>query len=121
MARAPTCLNVDRCDKLNMKKQRRVEKDGLIVTHFGGLHTYADAKEALDELLEINPYFEKIARKKNFYSRDLMKTIASQGSIAGLEEIPKDIRRVFVTAHDISPEWHVRIQAAFQKHTDNAV
>ncbi len=74
-----------------------------------------------DELLEVNPYFEAVARERGFYSRELMDAIAKKGSIRNMEEIPEDVRKVFVTAHDISPEWHVRMQAAFQKYTDNAV
>ncbi len=74
-----------------------------------------------DHLMEINPYFEKTARDQGFYSRDLIKTIADRGSIKGLKEIPEAVRNVFVTAHDISPAWHIRMQAAFQKYTDNAV
>lgn len=74
-----------------------------------------------DRLIEINPYFEKIAKEKGFYSKDLMEKIAKKGSIQGIEEIPNEIKQVFVTALDISPEWHVRMQAAFQKYTDNAV
>ncbi|MGD9107051.1 MAG: vitamin B12-dependent ribonucleotide reductase [Desulfobacterales bacterium] len=74
-----------------------------------------------DKLLEVNPYFEKVAQERGFYSSDLMDTIALEGGIQHIEEIPKDVREIFVTAHDISPEWHIRMQAAFQKHTDNAV
>jgi ribonucleoside-diphosphate reductase alpha chain len=74
-----------------------------------------------DKLLEVNPYFEEVANEQRFYSRDLMDEIAKRGSIRKIKQIPKEVRRVFVTAHDISPEWHIRMQAAFQKYTDNAV
>ena len=72
-------------------------------------------------LLEIQCTFEKVAREKGFFSMDLMLKIAKTGSIQNLEEIPKEMRRVFVTALDIAPEWHVKMQAAFQKYVDNAV
>ncbi len=74
-----------------------------------------------DKLIEINPHFKKTARQRGFYSQELMDAVAQAGSLARLAEIPEEVKRVFVTAHDISPEWHVRMQAAFQKHTDNAV
>jgi ribonucleoside-diphosphate reductase alpha chain len=74
-----------------------------------------------DKLLEVNPYFEKVAAARGFYSRELMDTIAKTGSIREISEIPEDVRKVFATAHDVSPEWHIRMQAAFQAHTDNAV
>ncbi len=74
-----------------------------------------------DKLLEVNPYFEEVANEQRFYSRELMDEIAKRGSIRKIKQIPKEVRRVFVTAHDISPEWHIRMQAAFQKYTDNAV
>ncbi|WP_373657645.1 Vitamin B12-dependent ribonucleoside-diphosphate reductase [Sporomusa acidovorans DSM 3132] len=74
-----------------------------------------------DELIETNPYFEQVAKDGQFYSNKLMKTIANRGTIKGLTEIPEAIQQIFVTAHDISPEWHVRMQASFQKYTDNAV
>jgi ribonucleoside-diphosphate reductase alpha chain len=74
-----------------------------------------------DKLLEVHPYFEKIAKERGFYSEELMERIAEEGTIAHIEEVPEDIKRVFVTAHDISPFWHIKMQAAFQKHVDNAV
>jgi ribonucleoside-diphosphate reductase alpha chain len=72
-------------------------------------------------LLEIQPTFEERAKERGFYSRDLMMKVARSGSIQKLEEVPEDVRTVFVTALDIDPEWHVRMQAAFQKYVDNAV
>jgi ribonucleoside-diphosphate reductase alpha chain len=74
-----------------------------------------------DKLIEVNPYFEKVAKERGFYSSELMDTIARKGSIKEIPGIPDDIKEIFVTAHDISPKWHIRMQAAFQKYTDNAV
>lgn len=74
-----------------------------------------------DELPEVNPLFERIAKERGFYSVELMRKIAESGTISNIEEIPKDIRRIFVTAHDIEPVWHIKMQAVFQKYTDNAV
>jgi ribonucleoside-diphosphate reductase alpha chain len=73
------------------------------------------------ELVEVNPLFEEIARERGFDSPELMKEVAAKGSVEGVEGVPEDLIRVLVTAHDISPEWHIRMQAAFQKYTDNAV
>ena len=73
------------------------------------------------DLIEVNQLFEKIARERGFYSEELMKKLLKYGKLSGLKEIPEDVRRIFVTAHEISPEWHVKMQAAFQKYTDNAV
>jgi ribonucleoside-diphosphate reductase alpha chain len=74
-----------------------------------------------EQYLEINPVLERIAKEQWFYSKELMQKVAERGSLEELSEVPEEVKRVFVTAHDISPEWHVRIQAAFQKYTDNAV
>ncbi len=73
------------------------------------------------KLLEVNPYFEAVARERGFYSEELMMKIAKHGTLAGIDEVPDDVKRVFVTAFDVAPEWHVRMQAVFQKHCDNAV
>ena len=74
-----------------------------------------------DELLEVNPCFKERAIAEGFYSDELMRKIAVMGGINAMDSVPKDVKRIFVTAHDISPEWHIKMQAAFQKYTDNAV
>jgi len=73
------------------------------------------------KLIEVNPFFEKEAKERGFYNKKLMEKIAQKGSIQNFDEIPEDVKKVFVVSHDIAPEWHVRMQAAFQKYTDNAV
>jgi len=73
------------------------------------------------QLVEVNPYFEEVAKKEDFYSEELMQQLATGTQLHTLEDIPDNIKRLFVTAHEIIPEWHVRMQAAFQKSTDNAV
>jgi ribonucleoside-diphosphate reductase alpha chain len=73
------------------------------------------------KLVEVHPYFQEVAEKNGFYSVELMNLIAQKGTIKGFDEIPGDIQKMFVTAHDIEAVWHVRMQAAFQRHTNNAV
>jgi ribonucleoside-diphosphate reductase alpha chain len=73
------------------------------------------------QFLETNSLFEEVAMDKGFYDKKLMMEIAKKGSIQHMRRIPHWVRKIFVTAFDISPEWHVRMQAAFQKYTDNAV
>ncbi len=73
------------------------------------------------EMLEVHPLFEKMAVERGFYSDQLMREIGEHKSLADVDGIPDDVRRLFVTAYDISPEWHIRMQGEFQRHTDNAV
>ncbi len=72
-------------------------------------------------LIEVNPLFEQAARRQGFYSEELMKSIASRRSIKDVPEVPESVRGVFLTAADISPEDHVRMQAAFQGRCDSSV
>jgi ribonucleoside-diphosphate reductase alpha chain len=100
---------------------------GIIAGCSGGIEplfgiSYIRANVLNDEqLVTVNPMFEKVAKELGFYSEELMMKIAKKGSVSGMEDVPKEVQRVFVTAHDITPEWHIRMQAAFQKYVDNAV
>jgi ribonucleoside-diphosphate reductase alpha chain len=73
------------------------------------------------KLVEVHPYFQEVAETRGFYAPELMALIAQKGTIRGISEIPEDVQRLFVTAHDIEPIWHIRMQSAFQKYTNNAV
>lgn len=74
-----------------------------------------------DRLIEVNPQFEAILRERGLYSPELVAEVAKTGSVRHLEDFPEDLKRVLVTAYDVTPEWHIRMQAAFQEYTDNAV
>ena len=74
-----------------------------------------------DKMVEVEPAFKEAMEERGLYTRKLMEKIAEHGTLQDVEGIPEDIRRVFVTAHDITPEWHIKMQAVFQKYTDNAV
>jgi len=69
----------------------------------------------------VNKHFETIAKARGLYSEALMQKVVEWGTLRGLAEVPEDVRQVFVTAHEVAPEWHVRHQAVFQRHTDNGV
>jgi ribonucleoside-diphosphate reductase alpha chain len=73
------------------------------------------------KLVEINPVFEETAKESGIYTIELVEKIAEKGTLADIEEIPEEIRKVFVCSHDISPEWHVKMQAAFQKNCDSSI
>jgi ribonucleoside-diphosphate reductase alpha chain len=72
-------------------------------------------------LFETNPLFEVTAKERGFYNAKLLEEIAKTGSVQKIDRVPDDVKQIFVTALDIKPEWHVKMQAAFQKYTDNAV
>jgi len=72
-------------------------------------------------LVEINPVFEEVAKNRSFYSQELLEKIAENGTLAHIDDIPEDVRKVFVCSHDIAPEWHVKMQAAFQKNCDSSI
>jgi len=74
-----------------------------------------------EQFIEVNPYFEEVAKKEGFYSEELMRQLAEGAKLGDIEGIPDNIKRLFVTAHEIEPKWHIRMQAAFQKFTHNAV
>lgn len=76
---------------------------------------------AEDEMVDVNPIFEDMAKKRWFYSKELMEKVALSGSLKDIEGIPNDVKTIFQTSHDIDPLWHVKMQAVFQKYTDNAV
>ena len=74
-----------------------------------------------DRLVDVHPLFVAAARAGGWYSDELMKRVADRGSVRGMDEVPADVQRLFATAYDVAPEWHLRMQAAFQKHVHNAV
>jgi ribonucleoside-diphosphate reductase alpha chain len=78
-------------------------------------------RQADMELPDVNPEFVKLAKERGFYSEALMKKVAEHGSVRDILEVPEDVRRVWVTSHDITPEWHVQMQAAFQKYTSMGI
>jgi len=71
--------------------------------------------------IEVNPYFEETARNGGFYSEELMQRLADGAHLGDIEGVPDEVKSLFVAAHEITPEWHVRMQAAFQRSTNNAV
>ena len=73
------------------------------------------------QMIEANPYFEEAAKKGGFYSEELMKQLAGGAHLSDMAGVPTEVKKLFVTAHEISPEWHVEMQSVFQKYTDNAV
>ncbi|MEX0935556.1 MAG: vitamin B12-dependent ribonucleotide reductase [Gemmatimonadota bacterium] len=76
--------------------------------------------QAGEMMPDVNDDFVRVAREQGWYSEELMESIASEGHIH-FPEVPEEVQRIFVTSHDIPPEWHVRMQAAFQEHTDSAI
>lgn len=87
------------------------------------LYAVSFVRQVLDgaRLVDVHPLFVERAKRGGWYSEALMQRIAEHGSVRGIDEVPADVQRLFVTAYDIAPEWHVRMQSAFQRHVHNAV
>ncbi len=87
------------------------------------IFAYVYIRNVMDgtEMIEVNPVLELVLKQRELYSDELMRKIAKAGSLAHIDEIPQDIKDVFVCSHDISPQSHIKMQAAFQRFTDNAV
>jgi ribonucleoside-diphosphate reductase alpha chain len=77
--------------------------------------------EGKTPMIQANDVFEHVAKTRGFYSEGLTERIAKEGTLAALDAVPEDVKHVFVCAHDVSPEWHVRMQAAFQEHCDSSI
>ncbi|MBU4360321.1 vitamin B12-dependent ribonucleotide reductase [Candidatus Parcubacteria bacterium] len=88
---------------------------------FAVCYTRTNILDAGDELIEVNPLFNQVAIREGFFSEELMREVARRGSVRGVGGVPKKWQEVFVTSHDIDPDMHVKMQAVFQAHTDNAV
>lgn len=78
-------------------------------------------KQGEKPLIEVNDTFLKVAKERGFYSNDLLERVARHGTVAHEEDVPEDVRRVFVCAHDVTPEWHMKMQAGFQRHCDASI
>lgn len=78
-------------------------------------------KQGEKPLIEVNDTFVAVARERGFYSEALLERIATEGTLAHIDAIPEDVRRVFVCAHDVTPDWHMQMQAAFQRHNDSSI
>ncbi len=128
-----TCAR--RSDGSRIRPERRLRNCNLTtVAPTGTISIFAGCSSGIEPLFavafmrnqagalmpDVNPDFVARAQQEGWYSADLMERIASEGHIH-FPEVPEEVQRVFVTAHDITPEWHVRMQAAFQEHTDSAI
>ena len=87
------------------------------------LYAVSFVRQVLDgaRLVDVHPLFVEAARAGGWYSDELMKRVADRGSVRGMDEVPADTQRLFATAYDVAPEWHLKMQAAFQRHVHNAV
>lgn len=120
-------------DAPGMPKVRNATTTTIAPT--GTLSTIADCSSGIEplfaiaykrlvldtELYEVNKYFLEIAQKRGFFSDELMKLVMTKGTLKGIKEIPLDVKRLFITSLEISPDDHIEMQAAFQQYTDNAV
>ncbi|MEX0856091.1 MAG: vitamin B12-dependent ribonucleotide reductase [Gemmatimonadota bacterium] len=128
-----TCARRD--DGTRVRPERRLRNCNLTtVAPTGTISIFAGCSGGIEPLFavafmrnqagammpDVNEDFVRVAKADGWYSEELMERIASEGHIH-FDEVPESVQRVFVTSHDIAPEWHVRMQAGFQEHTDSAI
>ena len=131
----PDETSARRADETRVRSERRLRNCNLTtVAPTGTISIFAGCSGGIEPLFavafmrnqagammpDVNEDFVRIAKAENWYSDELMELVASEGHIH-FDEVPEEVQRVFVTSHDIPPEWHVRMQAAFQEHTDSAI
>jgi ribonucleoside-diphosphate reductase alpha chain len=124
-----------RVDGERVRPMRRLRNSNITtVAPTGTISIFADCSGGIEPLFavafmrnqagsvmpDVNKDFVRVAKEEGWYSESLMERIAEEGHIH-FDEVPEDVRRVFVTSHDVSPEWHIRMQAAFQEHVDSAI
>ncbi|MFW6330943.1 MAG: response regulator SirA, partial [Gemmatimonadota bacterium] len=124
-----------RVDGNRVRPVRRLRNSNITtVAPTGTISIFADCSGGIEPLFavafmrnqagslmpDVNKDFVRIAKEQGWYSEGLMERIAAEGHIY-FDEVPADVQRVFVTSHDVTPAWHIRMQAAFQEHTDSAI
>ncbi|MFP4624558.1 MAG: adenosylcobalamin-dependent ribonucleoside-diphosphate reductase, partial [Gemmatimonadota bacterium] len=124
-----------RVDGNRVRPVRRLRNSNITtVAPTGTISIFADCSGGIEPLFavafmrnqagslmpDVNKDFVRIAKEQGWYSEGLMERIAAEGHIH-FDEVPADVQRVFVTSHDVTPAWHIRMQAAFQEHTDSAI
>ncbi|MEJ2502195.1 MAG: vitamin B12-dependent ribonucleotide reductase [Gemmatimonadota bacterium] len=124
-----------RVDGERVRPMRKLRNSNITtVAPTGTISIFADCSGGIEPLFavafmrnqagslmpDVNKDFVAVAKEQGWYSEELMERIAQEGHIH-FDEVPAEVQRVFVTAHDVTPDWHIRMQAAFQEHCDSAI